>query len=56
MVFKSKDIIQVLGSVSDSLGEYSLINGVYIYNNDFSQTSNRYKVTFGPDPSGTLCS
>ena len=51
--FKSKDIIQVLGSVTDSLGEYSLINGVYIYNNDFSQTSNRYKVTFGPDPSGT---
>ena len=51
--FKSKDIIQVLGSVADSLGEYSLINGVYIYNNDFSETSNRYKVTFGPDPFGT---
>mgnify|MGYP006096415647 FL=1 len=52
-IFKSKDIIQDLGSISDSLGEYRLINGVYIYNTDFSQTSSRYKVIFGPDPSGT---
>lgn len=51
-IFKSKDIIQNLGIESDSLGEYSLINGVYVYNNDFSQTSNRYKVIFSPDPSG----
>jgi len=52
-IFKSKDIIQDLGSISDSLGEYRLIDGVYIYNNDFSQTSNRYNVIFSPDPSGT---
>ena len=52
-IFQSNDIIRDSGVIADSIGEYELINEVYIYNNDFSQKSNRYKVIFSPDPSGS---
>ncbi len=51
--FKAKDVIYQSGINSDSLGDYELINNIFIYNPTETPSGNRYTISFTPDPNGS---
>ena len=51
--FKAKDVIYQSGINSDSLGDYELINNIFIYNPTEAPSGNRYTISFTPDPNGS---
>ncbi|MEA1882773.1 MAG: hypothetical protein U9N31_10295, partial [Candidatus Marinimicrobia bacterium] len=52
--FKSNDVVYQSGVVQDSLGDYVLINGVFLFMHAAYNVlpEDRYTVTFSPDPTG----
>ena len=50
--FKSKDIIYQSGISPDSLGDYELVNNIYIYKPTAVPSKDRYTIIFSPDPNG----
>ncbi|MBC8345084.1 MAG: hypothetical protein ISR82_03800 [Candidatus Marinimicrobia bacterium] len=52
--FKENDIVYQSGVVQDSLGDYALINGTYLFMHAayYVLPEDRYTVTFSPDPAG----